>query len=81
MSRAARAPPVVLVEQQRANQSDDRCLVGEDRDDVGAPLDLAVEPFERIGRGELRPMLLLTFLSLGMARSTVPTRVSYVRSR
>ena len=53
VARAACCPFVVLLEQQGADQSDDRRLVGEDRDHVGAPLDLTVQAFERVGRGEL----------------------------
>ena len=36
-------PLVVLLEQDRANQSGDGGLVGEDADDFGASLDFAVE--------------------------------------
>jgi hypothetical protein len=41
-------PLIILFEQQRTDESDDSNLVGEDADDVAAPLDLAVEAFERI---------------------------------
>jgi hypothetical protein len=37
-------PFVVLLEQQRADEPRDRGFVGEDANDVGAPLDLGVEP-------------------------------------
>src|SRR5688572_3969191 len=43
---AADGPLIVLLEQERARQPDEGCLVREDRDDVGAPLDLAVQPLE-----------------------------------
>ena len=43
------SPLIVLFEQDCADQTDDGVLVGEDADDVGASLDLAVEPFERVG--------------------------------
>ena len=42
-------PLVVLLQQHRADQPDDRRLIWEDADDIGAPLDLLVEPFERVG--------------------------------
>ena len=42
-------PFIVLLEQYRANQPNDGGLIGEDADDIGAPLDLLVEPFERVG--------------------------------
>ncbi len=42
-------PFVILLEQDRPNEPDYRVLVGEDADDVGAPLDLAVEAAEAIG--------------------------------
>jgi hypothetical protein len=42
-------PFVILLEQDRPNEPDYRVPVGEDADDVGAPLDLAVEALDRIG--------------------------------
>jgi hypothetical protein len=51
-------PLVVLFEQQRADEADDGAVVGEDADDVGAPLDLAVEAFDRVGAVELGPVRL-----------------------
>ena len=42
-------PFIVLLEQYRANQPNDGGLIGEDADDIGAPLDLLVEPLERVG--------------------------------
>ena len=39
----------VLFEQDGANEAGDGGLVGEDAHDLGAPLDLAVEPFDGIG--------------------------------
>jgi hypothetical protein len=41
-------PFIVLLEQYRANQPNDRGSIGEDADDVGASLDLFVEPLERV---------------------------------
>jgi hypothetical protein len=40
-------PFIVLLEQYRANQPNDGGLIGKDADDIGAPLDLLVEPLER----------------------------------
>ena len=40
----------------RADEADDGLVVGEDPDDVGAPCDLAVEPFNRIVRRDLWPV-------------------------
>jgi hypothetical protein len=37
-------PLVVLLEQHRADQADDRGFIGEDADDIGAAFDLFVEP-------------------------------------
>ena len=50
-------PFIVLLEQDRADETDDGVLVGEDADDLGAPLDLAVEAFDRVGRVQLGAML------------------------
>jgi hypothetical protein len=47
-----------LLHQDGANQSDDGFIVGEDANDVGAALDLAVQSLDRIGRADLRPVLL-----------------------
>jgi len=35
-----------LLEQHRADQADDRGLVGEDADDIGAAFDFLVEPLQ-----------------------------------
>ena len=43
-------PFVVLLEQDGANEADDAVFVGEDADDIGAALDLLVQPLEGIGR-------------------------------
>src|SRR6516165_7278259 len=42
-------PFIILLEQYRANQSNDGGLIGEDADDIGAAFDLFVEPLERVG--------------------------------
>jgi hypothetical protein len=36
-----------VFEQQGTDEAGDRVFIGKDADDVGAPLDLAVEPLER----------------------------------
>jgi hypothetical protein len=43
-------PFVVLLEEDGADEADDAVLVGEDADDIGAALDLLVQPLQRIGR-------------------------------
>ena len=50
-------PFVVLLQQQRADQADDGRFVWKDTDDVAAPLDLAVEPLQGVGRVDLGAML------------------------
>ena len=49
---------VVLLERDRADEADDGGVVGEDADYVGAPLDLAVETFQRVGAVDLGAVLL-----------------------
>lgn len=49
-------PLVVLLEEQGADEPGNGGLIGEDADDVAAPLDLLVEPFERVGAAELSPV-------------------------
>ena len=46
---ALEQPLVVLLEQDSADQPGDAGFVGEDADDIGAPLDLFVKAFERVG--------------------------------
>jgi len=46
-------PFVVLLEQDCADEPDDGVLIGEDADDLGALLDLAIDAFERVGRVQL----------------------------
>jgi hypothetical protein len=48
---------VVLLDQQHAGEPDQRRVVGEDADDVGATADLAVDAFERVRRAQLGPVL------------------------
>ena len=45
---AADEPLVVLLDQQHAGEADQRGVVGEDADDVGAAADLAVDALERV---------------------------------
>jgi hypothetical protein len=42
VAAALNCPFIVLFEQQRANEARDRIFVGEDADDIGAPLDLTL---------------------------------------
>ena len=51
-------PFVALFHEDGADEAGDRGLVGEDANDVGAALDLAVEAFDGVGAVELRPVLL-----------------------
>jgi hypothetical protein len=43
------APFIGLFEEQGADELDDGCFVGKDVDDVGATLDLAVQPLDGVG--------------------------------
>ena len=49
-------PLVVLLEHHGADESGDRRVVGEDAHDIGTPLDLGIEPLERIGAVDLGPV-------------------------
>src|SRR6266516_2476331 len=42
-------PLIVLLDGEHRGQADQRAVVGEDPDDVGAPADLAVEALQRVG--------------------------------
>jgi hypothetical protein len=44
---------VVLLHQDRADEADYGVVVGKDANDIGPPLDLAVEPLDGIGRADL----------------------------
>jgi hypothetical protein len=50
---AADEPLVVLLDHDAGCQPDQRAVVGEDADAVGATADLAVETLERVGRSTL----------------------------
>ena len=41
-------PLVVGLQQHGADQADDGALVGKDADNIGAPFDLLVQPFQRV---------------------------------
>ena len=49
-------PFVVLLDQDRAGQSEQGCGVGEYPDDVGASLDFLVDSLEGIGRPDPAPV-------------------------
>ena len=48
-------PLVVGLDDDRGDEARDAGVVGEEPDDVGAPLDLAVDPLERVGGLDLAP--------------------------
>src|SRR4051812_48009260 len=58
VSAALNRPFVILFKKQRPDKPNDGVLVWEDADHVGAALDLAVEPLERINGVKLRPVIL-----------------------
>ena len=49
-------PFIILFQQDGPGEPDDGLVVGEDADDLGAALDLAVDALDRIGRVQLRAM-------------------------
>lgn len=51
-------PFVVMLEQQCADEAEDGSVIGEDADDLGPALDLAVEPLDRVDGMQLDAMLL-----------------------
>lgn len=51
-------PFIVLFEQQCPDEADDGSRGCEDADDIGAPIDLAIEALNRTRRMQLRPMFL-----------------------
>jgi len=50
-------PFIVLLKQDGTDQAGDRVLIGEDANDFGAALDLAIEAFQWIGAVELRAVV------------------------
>jgi hypothetical protein len=55
---SADGPLIILFQHQRADHSNDGTIIGKNADDIRAAFDFAVEAFERIGAGDLRPVLL-----------------------
>jgi hypothetical protein len=51
-------PFVVLLEQHRPDQPDDRGFIGENANNVGAALDFFVEPFQRVCAVQFAAVLL-----------------------
>ena len=47
----------MLLGEDRADESEDRVVVGEHADDVGAPFDLLVDPLERVRGPDLAPVM------------------------
>ena len=56
VSGALDNPLIILLQEDCADEPDDRRLIGKDADDFGSPLDLAVETLDRIRGVQLRPM-------------------------
>lgn len=56
-AKRGRSIHVVLFEQHRADQPGDAGFVGEDADDIGAPLDLLVQSLQRVGAVQLGAVL------------------------
>ena len=50
-------PFVVLFQKDRAYEAEDVGFVGQDAHHIGAPLNLAIETFDRIGGVDLRPVV------------------------
>src|SRR5215212_5739251 len=48
---------VVLFDEHRAGEPDQRGVVGEDADDVGVAADLAVDALQRVGGAQLFPVV------------------------
>lgn len=49
-------PFVVLLQENRADEPDDRLVVRKDAERIGSSLDFGVDPLDRIGRGDLLAM-------------------------
>lgn len=56
VARALEGPLVILLEQDRADETGDGSFVGKDADDLGPAFDLAVQALQRIGAVKLDPM-------------------------
>ena len=57
LAARGRSIHIILFEQQGADEADDGLVIGEDADDVGPALDLAVDALDRIDRVQLGAML------------------------
>ena len=53
---AGDGPLIILLQHEGADEASDGLAIGEDADDVGAPLDLLVDTFQWIGAVQLRAM-------------------------
>ena len=53
---ALNRPFIVLLEQDRTDETNDGFLIGEDADHFGSPLDLAIKALDRIGGVQFGPM-------------------------
>ena len=58
VAKRGRSIHIVLFQHQRTDQSNNGTIIGKDADDIGAAFNFAVEALERIGAGDLRPVLL-----------------------
>ena len=56
VSGALRCPFIILFQEQRADEPHDGLVVGEDANDIGAALDLAIEAFEWVGGVDFGPV-------------------------
>ena len=50
-------PFVILFQKDRAHEAEDGGFIGKDPHDIGSPLDLSIETFDRIGGVDLRPVV------------------------
>ena len=57
VASALDGPVIILLQQHRADESDDGRFVGEDPDDVAAAFDLVVQPLDGVGGVYLGPVL------------------------
>src|SRR5207248_10952200 len=67
-------PFVVLLKQQRADQARHGGLIREDRDDVGAPLHLGIESFQRVGAVDLGAVSLGELINASTSASAASMR-------
>ena len=57
-SQALELPVLVLLQQHRAHQAGDRCIVGDDPHDAGAAFDFLVDALEQVGAPDLSSVLI-----------------------